>query len=145
MADSARDVDRLSEITNVRETERIRQALMNAERIVFAYLFGSRVKGTARSSSDFDIAVYLEEGSDFGEEKLDTIGRLTEALHSDDVDVVILNTAPLALVGRILQNRKVVVDRKPFFRHSFESLNIRQFLDFSQKEHAILSRRYGLG
>jgi len=44
--------------------------------------------------------------------------------------VVVLNTAPTALTGRILQARQVIFDRDPFRRHLFESLALREFFDF---------------
>jgi hypothetical protein len=58
---------------------------------------------------------------------------------------VILNNAPLSLAGRILQGRKVLVDKEPFVRHIFESRILREFFDFAVKEKNILKRRYGIG
>ncbi|HXJ84872.1 MAG TPA: hypothetical protein VMS64_40045 [Candidatus Methylomirabilis sp.] len=55
---------------------------------------------------------------------------------------MILNTAPTALVGRILGSRRVIVDRQPFRRHRFESQALREFLDFRIFEHRLLSRQY---
>ena len=39
---------------------------------------------------------------------------------------VVLNTAPTALVGRILGSRRVILDREPFRRHRFESQALRE-------------------
>jgi len=61
------------------------------------------------------------------------------------MDLIILNTSPISLTGRILQSREVLVDKEPFSRHVFESLNLREFFDFKIKEDSLLSRRYGLG
>lgn len=121
------------------------KTLSMIDSIVFAYLFGSRARREARPSSDVDIAAFLKEDSDYGEEKLKILGAVTEALRSDDVDVVILNTAPLSLLGRILADREILLDREPYRRHAFESLTLRQYLDFSITETAILNRRFGLG
>lgn len=123
----------------------IQDGLEQIDAVTFAYLFGSRAAGTARPSSDVDVAVFLKDGVDLIEEKLSIIGCLTQRLQTDAVDVVILNTAPISLVGRILSKREVIIDREPYRRHSFESLALRQYMDFSVKETANLDRRFRLG
>lgn len=133
--------------SSVRYTKNaIESCFEGLDSVIFAYLFGSRADNTAGPSSDIDIAVYLkEEGIDFIEEKLRIIGRLTEQLQTDAIDVVLLNTAPISLLGRILAKREVFVDREPFRRHVFESLALRQYMDFSIKETTNLQERFGLG
>jgi hypothetical protein len=59
------------------------------------------------------------------------------------VDLVMLNTAPTALAGRVLAGRRVILDRDPFRRHRFESLALRRFFDFRLFEHRLLARRFG--
>lgn len=113
--------------------------------VVFAYLFGSHATGSAGPLSDVDVAVYLEEGADLDRRRLDVIGALTAHLGSDAVDVVVLNSAPIALAGRILLVRRLILDRRPFVRHRYESLSIRQFLDFRDFEHRLLERRFRRG
>jgi len=58
---------------------------------------------------------------------------------------VVINSASLSLLGRILARREVLLDRDPYFRHAFESLAIRKYFDFSVKEKSLLERRFGLG
>jgi hypothetical protein len=58
---------------------------------------------------------------------------------------VVLNRAPTSLAGRILRNRRVLVDKDPFRRHAYESLTLRQFFDFRFREEAVLAGRYGIG
>jgi uncharacterized protein len=111
--------------------------------IIFAYLFGGLAKGQFGPLSDIDLALYLknEKKMDY----LDTFGKISEILGTGEIDLVILNKAPLSLAGRILQGRKVLVDKAPFVRHRFESLILRMFFDFSFIERTILKRRYGIG
>jgi predicted nucleotidyltransferase len=123
----------------------IKRSLEGLDTVMFAYLFGSQAGRTAGPSSDIDVAVFLKEDTDFVKEKLNILGVLTEKLQTDAIDVVILNTAPTSLLGRILAKRGVLVDREPFRRHIFESLTLRQYLDFSIKETANLEGRFGLG
>jgi len=111
--------------------------------ILFAYLFGGLARGRFSPLSDVDLALFLkkEKKTDY----LETFGDITEILGTGEIDLVILNKAPLSLSGRILQSRKVLVDKAPFVRHRYESLTLRMFFDFSIKERDILNRRYGIG
>jgi uncharacterized protein len=113
--------------------------------VVFAYLFGSAASGPPGPLSDVDVAVYLVDGTDLGAARLDIVGALARHLGSDEVDVVVLNRAPIALAGRILSERRVLVDRRPFVRHRYEALTVREFLDFRHFEHRLLERRFPRG
>ena len=115
--------------------------LRSRKDVQFAYLFGSYAKGKITPLSDVDIAVYLS-GSNFSQKRLEILGGLIEVLKTDEIDLVILNTAPLPLKIRILRNRKLLVDRTPLVRHAFESTTMRVYLDFSKLEKRILERRY---
>ncbi|MBC7320481.1 nucleotidyltransferase domain-containing protein [bacterium] len=112
--------------------------------IIFAYLFGGLAKGRISPISDIDIAVYLRETENLLEVKLEILSLLSEVLNTDEIDLVILNTAPLPLKARIIQNKKVLVDKDPSLRYSFESLTLREYFDFSIKERDILYRRYNI-
>lgn len=119
--------------------------LQTRPRVVFAYLFGSLVGGKVRPLSDVDVAVYLAEGSDVLQEKFEILGKLIELLKTEEIDLVVLNTAPLPLKARIIRHKELLVDKLPPLRHSFESLTLREYFDFSVKERDILFRRFGLG
>jgi predicted nucleotidyltransferase len=110
--------------------------------ILFAYLFGSFGKGKRFPLSDVDIAVYLKEPTVFHTKKMEILGALIDILRTDEIDLVVLNHAPLPLRMRILESKKVVVDREPFLRHNYESLTMREYFDFSVKEREILNRRF---
>lgn len=121
------------------------QALEKCSGVVFAYVFGGAAAGRLRPLSDVDVAVYLEETLDPVAGRLETIGAVTTHLGTDEVDVVVLNTAPISVAGRILQTRRVICDRDPYRRHRFESLVLREFFDFHLFEHRLLARRYDRG
>jgi predicted nucleotidyltransferase len=110
--------------------------------VIFAYLFGGMVKDRPSPLSDCDIAVYVKDMKKV--DYLGMFGKIADILSTDEIDLVILNNAPLSLTGRILQGRKVLVDKKPFVRHLFESRILREFFDFTVKERDILKRRYGI-
>ena len=110
--------------------------------ILFAYLFGSFGRGKHLPLSDMDIATYLKNSSQINEKKMEILGVLMNLLETDEIDLVILNEAPLILKMKILENKKVVVDHLPLLRHRFESLVMREYFDFSVVESAILERRF---
>jgi predicted nucleotidyltransferase len=121
------------------------RALEAAPEVVFAYLFGGLARGAPKPLSDVDIAVYLRDASGAGNAKLSLFESITTALGTIEVDLVILNTAPISLVGRIIQGRKLLVDKEPFLRHRFESAKLREFFDFRIREDAFQERRFRNG
>lgn len=120
--------------------------LRGDDRIVFAYLFGGLAReGGGHPMSDVDMAVYLSGPCDESETRLSLYAPLTDALGTDEIDLVILNSAALSLAGRILMHRRVLVDKQPFIRHRYESITLRKYFDFSVRERSILNRRYRVG
>lgn len=111
-------------------------------KVLFAYLFGSLAKDKFTPLSDIDIAIYLLDEINIGQEKMDILGKFIDLLETDELDLVILNTASLPLKARIVRNKKVIMDKEPFVRHKFESLVLREYFDFSVKEMEIFKRRY---
>lgn len=122
---------------------RLRDFFVNHPEVIFAYLFGGLAKGRRSFLSDVDIAVYVKNPNRFDYLKFYT--DITEFLNTDEVDLIVLNRAPTALAGRILQSKKLLVDNEPFLRHKFESLTIRKFLDFQFRESQYLKERLKIG
>jgi len=110
--------------------------------VLFAYLFGSFGRGKHLPLSDLDIALYLKDLLSVQEKKMEILGALIDILQTDEIDLVILNSASLPLRMRILEKKKVIVDREPSLRHHYESLTMREYFDFSIKEREILNRRF---
>jgi predicted nucleotidyltransferase len=123
----------------------VAKALEKDPRVLFAYLFGGLASGEQRPLSDIDVAVYLTDTASLAEFKLDLFERLSVLFGTAEIDLVILNSAPLSLAGRVLQKKHVLVDKEPFRRHRYESLTLREFFDFSKKEEAYFKSRYGIG
>jgi predicted nucleotidyltransferase len=88
---------RLATLGAVRETQ---------PAVRFAYLFGRAGRGELRPLSDVDVAVYLDGAADPVQARLELISVVTKHLGTDEVDLVVLNRAPTALLGRILQSRR---------------------------------------
>ncbi len=124
---------------------KVEEYLQAHPRVIFAYLFGSLAKGKINPLSDVDLAVFISREANIIEERIGIHNCLAEILNTEEIDLVILNTAPLPLRARIIENKKVIVDKAPFLRHKFESLSLREYFDFFVKERQILNRRYSLG
>ena len=110
--------------------------------VEFACLFGSLARRATTTTSDIDIAVYLSPAANKTKAKMEILGVLTDIFQTDEIDLVVLNTAPISLRGRILKDRWTIAERNPFLRHRYESLTMREFFDFSVRETAILEGRY---
>ena len=113
--------------------------------VLFAYLFGGAGAGRLTPLSDVDVAVYLADLRDGTDQIAGLLTKVTAHLGTDEVDLIVLNTAPTALRGRILRTRQVICDRAPFVRHRFESRTLREFFDFRVFEQRLLDRRFGHG
>ena len=73
---------------------------------------------------------------------MDILAKLIDILETDEIDLVILNNAPIALRFKILESKKIIADNNPFLRHQYESLTMREYFDFSIIEMDILERRF---
>ena len=98
--------------------------------VVAVYLFGSRARGTARSSSDLDLALLLRTPP---EPTLAGIARDVEAAVERavglPVEVIVLNTAPPDLAHRVLRDGLLVLDRDRAFRLRFEVQSRNEYFD----------------
>ena len=110
--------------------------------VMFAYLFGGLSKGEPKPLSDVDIAVYLSENAECIQAKSEIIENLVDILRTDEIDVIILNQSSLSLKMNVLKNNRVLVDKKPFLRHTYQSLIFRKYFDFNKFESNILKRRF---
>lgn len=107
---------------------RIQTVLESDPRVRFAYLYGSRARGDARPDSDVDLAVSLRpQGGLLDDARLHD--QLAAALGRDDVDLLVLDDAPLWLQFRVVAGR-VLFSRDERERISFRERVEKAFLDF---------------
>ena len=113
---------------------KISEFLQSKQEISFAYIFGSFVQRA--QYHDIDIAVYLSD--DFNKNDLKKFpygyessiaAALTNLLHTDKIDIVVLNTAPLLITNRIINTGKLLFDKNKFNRIAFENNSRKMFID----------------
>jgi predicted nucleotidyltransferase len=115
------------------DDEKLRNYCHKNEWIKFLYLFGSYATGKFNPMSDIDLAAMVNNvNSD--KAYIDLLLRLNtdfpNLLQRDDIDVVILNNAPLALRYRILETGKLLFCRDNKLRVRFIYETVRDYLDF---------------
>jgi predicted nucleotidyltransferase len=103
--------------------ERILRVLEGTRGLLFATLFGSQASDRARADSDWDVAIYVDEGL-APREREEIRARLIAALEpAIAVDVVILNDAPPLLARRALDGDPIVMaDRRAWVRFFVRTL-----------------------
>jgi predicted nucleotidyltransferase len=93
--------------------------LESCEQVEFAYLFGSRSHGNARSDSDWDVAVYVSEALTCAERADLRLALLAQLPASAVVDLIVINDAPPLLAHRALQGTKLFVRDRDLFARVF--------------------------
>lgn len=102
--------------------------------ILFAYLFGSFLK--TEVYHDIDIAIFVKDDFPvndlqkfpFGYQSMIT-GYLSKLLKSENIDLVLLNNAPLLITNRIINQGQLLFEKDRFKRVSFENYNRKLFID----------------
>jgi uncharacterized protein len=98
---------------------------------VAAYLFGSFARGTAGPDSDVDVALlYAEPPAPTLEAQPFDLEADLEKLLDRPVQVVVLNTAPIDLIHRILCDGRLVFERDRSRRIHFEVRARNEYFDF---------------
>lgn len=101
--------------------ELLQKSLSLDEEVVFAYVFGSYGLEKAGPLSDVDIALYLISAERIWKKKMKLTGDITSILKPDEVDLVILNEAPLSLCFQVLRTGKLLFSKDEVMRISFIS------------------------
>ncbi len=109
-------------------SDQIRNVMESELQIRFAYLFGSISRGEERVGSDVDLAVFTKpRGTLLDDARLHN--ELVSALNREDVDLLMLDSAPLWLQYRVVAGR-VVFSRDEHARIAFRQRVEQEFLDF---------------
>jgi predicted nucleotidyltransferase len=112
-------------------------------KVAFAYLFGSVAAGEAAPLSDVDIAVFIEAGNreTFFDDRLSLYADICRALKSNDVDLLVLNSATnLVILEEVVRHGVVLYDRDSDRREAFELRVLHQAIDFRHQRVAVMGR-----
>lgn len=93
----------------------------------FAFLHGSRAKGTARPDSDIDVAAWFGSDAPDGWE-VDVPAR---------VDLAVLDRAPLELAGRVALHGELLFDDDPPARVEWQARTRLVYLDEESRQKAL--------
>lgn len=97
---------------------------------LLAYLFGSYGRNQPHAHSDVDVAVLLTAEADCFEIRLQIMADLSTILQRNDIDVVILNQAPLVLAYRVIRDGRLLSCRSQTQRVKFVAETMVTYLDF---------------
>src|SRR5690625_4909916 len=125
---------------------RLTPLLKQNEDVLFAYIFGSHVKGTAHHLSDIDIAVYcanIDPGQDGDVQAVDTqiaLGLTLESALCRSTDVVVLNRASVDMRQNVLSQGELLFSNDAKAHAHFKRVHLRQYQDYIMLEP--IFRRY---
>lgn len=112
---------------------RVTECLSARPAVRLAVLFGSRVTGRDRAKSDVDVAVLLEHNAiaacDPTDSQIELELALLPLLGGREVDVILLNMAPLGLRRRVSQTGLVLFQRAGGEWHWFRRWTLNQWRD----------------
>jgi len=108
------------------------EILKRQEHIILVYLFGSVANGKEGILSDVDIAVLLDESLSKKERfdlQLKLISDLTAVLKINNLDLIIINEAPLSLCYEIIKANYPLFIRNKGEKIDFEHKILSEYLD----------------
>ena len=114
--------------------EALRQALEGDTRLAYALLFGSRARGSAHATSDFDVAVGLMPGAQLDPHELGALVSSLEQAAGRTIDLVLLDEAPPAVAYRVFRDGQVILERDHSALVERKARAIMEYLDFRPLE-----------
>ena len=112
---------------------RLVRALEQRPEVLEGYLFGSQAMGRAQSHSDIDVAVYVDttnrSSTAYGY-AAELTAHLMAALHSNEIDVVVLNRAPPVLYHRVLRDGRRILARDLCATTTREGYALSRYCDY---------------
>jgi len=132
--------------------QKIIPSILTESPVLFAYLYGSAAEGKTTEYSDVDIGLFIDPKHNEVMHPYDRLVLETDiALELErntklpEVDIRILNDAPLLLRGRGIQRGYLLYSADEDFRIDYETITLKEYLDFlpiaNHIEHSYFDRR----
>ena len=126
--------------------KQIKERLNGQKDIQFAYLYGSAVYDPTLPGSDIDVAVYLTPSKPEGYSKREAelLAYLVTQLHTDSIDLRILNMLPLVFQYGIIKEGILILSHDEKRRTEFETSVMIRFFElkpYLDEYQQMLSRR----
>lgn len=105
---------------------------LDREGVIAAMLIGSQARGTQGPLSDVDIAIWHDPDLDSAGRlrlQLELVGAASEALATDEIDIIMLNRAPPLLRHRAVRDARLLVERDPVARVRLDARTLIDYLD----------------
>ena len=109
--------------------EQLRPVIPGAPAAALAYLFGSRAEGNVGPLSDYDIAVLLDRDADHEAARLQLTRQIRRQLQAEEIDLVLLNEAPVELAFNVIANGKLIYQRDLGTRVEYEATVMSRYYD----------------
>lgn len=101
--------------------------------VVALFIFGSGAKGKLKPLSDLDFGILLSMKLDKKgrfEKQLELIGTFNETFKTDEIDLVLMNDAPIRFSYNILRDGKLLFCRDRTKLVDFVERTVKLYLDF---------------
>lgn len=102
-------------------------------RVIAAYLFGSCHTGRMTPLSDIDIAILFDEklsSQEIESMENEIYIKLTNVLGTDEVDLIVLNRAPLSVKFGVLKDKEIIYFSNKEKVVDFQCNVVSEYLDF---------------
>jgi len=108
---------------------KIKKIFSDENNISLAYIFGSQLKGKTGPLSDYDFAIFLSRKPSF-QFKYRLKNKLVTILNTGQVDLVILNDAPIELKYNVIAAGKIIFQKNSIIRTEFEADTLSRYFDY---------------
>ena len=101
--------------------------------VIALYAFGSLTSGTLKALSDLDFGILLNDELDRSQrfdKHIELIGVFTDTFRTDEIDLTILNDAPIRMAFQILKTGKVLAYKNKALLTDFRERLVKNYLDF---------------
>ncbi|NPV27704.1 MAG: nucleotidyltransferase domain-containing protein [Firmicutes bacterium] len=104
----------------------------NNQHIIAMYLYGFYGTKYQTPLSDVDLAVILDLKKDFNlADQLELHAEICEVLREDDVNLTVLNRAPLTMMFKVISTGCLIYERDPQAVNNFHERVFKEYRDFS--------------